>query len=245
MGYQAVAFNKSKGSDTTLSTTPVFIVRPRWACAVEIVAGGDFEWCFTSELAGALFFDGTGSTYTELRASLQDGFLAGSGTGTGSSLNSMATDDILYLAFQYPIGGLYLDIGNANGNASVIDVEYWNGSAWTDLTETDGTISTGFTLAIDGEVTWTAPTDWVRNSVNGVGTYYWLRIKVSAALDSSTSILRVLGIHADRTYAQVEAGTSGDAVVPMKYLDRTRVGGVEIKAAAGTPVCSVNWYGRN
>jgi hypothetical protein len=243
MAYQAVPFNKSQGSDTTLATAAAFITRPRWACAFEAVTGGDFEWLFTEELAAALFFD-SGGTYTDLKAELVDGFTPGTGTGTGTTLDSMSTTDILYLGFRNPISGIYVDVEAANGTANTIDVEYYNG-AWTDITETDGTASGGASFAVDGEITWTALTDWVRTTVNSVGTFYWIRIKFSVALDSDTSLFRILGIQNSRTYAQVEAGTSGDGVVPMKYLDRQRVGGIEVKAAAGTPVCSVNWYGRN
>jgi hypothetical protein len=54
--------------------------------------------------------------------------------------------------------------------------EYWNGTAWTTLTVTDGT--NGFTQ--DGTVSWTIPTDWASTAVNAVTTY-WVRVRPTAA----------------------------------------------------------------
>jgi hypothetical protein len=53
--------------------------------------------------------------------------------------------------------------------------EYWNGTAWTTLTVTDGT--NGFTQ--DGTVSWTIPTDWATTAVNAVTTY-WVRVRCTA-----------------------------------------------------------------
>ena len=61
--------------------------------------------------------------------------------------------------------------------------EYWNGSAWTTLTVTDGT--SGFTA--DGTVTWTIPSLWATTAVNAV-TQYWVRIRASVTPGTNPTV---------------------------------------------------------
>ncbi len=89
--------------------------------------------------------------------------------------DSPVTGDIVYIgAFTRFLG---MDIvlataGTDNGSTS-IDWEYWNGSDWTDLTETAETSGSDIFTA-SGKVTWTFPYGWVTNSVNSF-TSFWIR----------------------------------------------------------------------
>ena len=247
-------YNKSASYDQVLSTTVAYILRPKWAVAMEIVGDGDFEWLFTEQPALISLYDDSAATYTDITGDLTDGSTAGTGTGTGTKLNSLEAADILYVGFRAPVSGVFLDVTNANGTASVIDAEYYGvpaTPAWTDITETDGTASGGASFAVDGAVTWTALTNWVQvqcpvgASTTGPILPNVVRFKQSVGFDSATSVVRLLGLQNEQVYAEAEGGSSGDAFVPRVRFDKTRVGGVQLKAAAGSPNCTVTWYGRN
>lgn len=75
--------------------------------------------------------------------------------------------------------------------------EYWNGSAWTALTVTDGTND----LQNDGWVTWTPPTEaqWARCKVNGMPTWWgtqgvrWIRFRTTEVKEVHPRIKKVRG----------------------------------------------------
>lgn len=184
---------------------------------------------------------------------LQDG-----AAGTVLTLNSFdtfANGDFLLVGAHQPFRGVDVTIVNANGNASVLSVNYWNGSAWTNITPTDGTTSGGATLAINGRVTWTTPTAWVAARLRGeiyqatgvptgcpydMEPLYWTRWSVSAALDSSVSVSQMLAMYRDTTYAEIPT----DLI--LQQLVSTGVGGhgaVEAKTNAGTANLVVNAFG--
>lgn len=88
----------------------------------------------------------------------------------GSS-NAGLTTDRTYFGHSSKFTRLVFAFGTLGTTATYV-WEYWNGSAWTTLSVTDGT--SAFTAA--GSVTWTAPSDWatvVRNS----STLYWVRVR--------------------------------------------------------------------
>lgn len=82
-----------------------------------------------------------------------------------------ATGDRLYIGHSVPFGRAKFGLVTL-GVGGAYTWEYWNGSAWTALTVTDGT--SGFTQG--GAVTWTPPSDWRTASVNSV-TMYWVRVR--------------------------------------------------------------------
>jgi hypothetical protein len=79
--------------------------------------------------------------------------------------------------------------GRAKFNLAVAAVggtyvwEYWNGSAWTSLTVTDGT--SGFTT--NGVVTWTIPGTWATTAVNSV-TQYWVRVRQTGTVTTLPTV---------------------------------------------------------
>lgn len=137
---------------------------------------------------------------------------------TLSSLATVANKGAVYVGSWTPFSGLEVDVDAANGTASVLTVTYWDGSAWTDTSATDGTASGGATFAVDGNITWTVPSAWVTASLQEAVTtalphtgiltqpMYWVRLAVSAALDSSTTLNSMIAINRDTTYAEIPAG---------------------------------------
>ncbi|PIS42630.1 MAG: hypothetical protein COT24_02420 [Candidatus Kerfeldbacteria bacterium CG08_land_8_20_14_0_20_40_16] len=109
---------------------------------------------------------------------------------------------------------------STNASSTVTpDWEYWNGSAWTDITETDNT--SGFTTS--GSVTWAGLSGWAQTSVNSV-TKYWVRVTGAStpttkpvasyilpgqSAGSPTSIERIIE---ETTFEQVNQDGFGDNV---------------------------------
>ena len=135
-----------------------------------------------------------------------------------SSFGTLANGDFLLIGSHLPFRGVYIDVDSTNsaGTAST-SVYYWNGSAWADTTETDGTFST-MTFAQDGLVYWTVPTDWRATTLKTLYTstptsvytglnYYWTRWEVSAALtDASVTFNSMVAANRSITYAELLSG---------------------------------------
>lgn len=96
-----------------------------------------------------------------------------------------ATDDAVYFGSSSKFNQIDFDLSTAGDGTWTITWEYWNGSAWSALAGvTDG--STGFTVADDVTVTFTVPSDWAKNTVDG-NNMYWVRARVSAFTSVSTA----------------------------------------------------------
>lgn len=163
-------------------------------------------------------------TGTDYSAAAQDG-----STDTDvvlSSLGTAAQGDYLMVGSHLPFRGVRIDVDAANANASVLTVKYRKSDdTWADITATDGTASGGATMAQDGNVTWTMPTDWkpvtLREAVSGMGSpfpygghrAYWTRWEVSAALDSSTTLNSLMALNRSTVYAEIPSGLGKSEVV--------------------------------
>jgi hypothetical protein len=86
-----------------------------------------------------------------------------------------ATGDRIYIGHTATFTRLDFDLETLGVGGTYV-WEYWNGTAWTSFTPTDGT--SGFTQ--DGVVTWSALTGWAQTTVNGVSRY-WIRVRPTAA----------------------------------------------------------------
>lgn len=134
---------------------------------------------------------------------------------TLSSLGTPAQSDFLFVGCPVPFAGASIDVDAANGTASVLTVKYWKSDlTWADITATDNTASGGASLAQDGTVTWTAPTDWQIASLDtamglsagfgNTGKYlYWTRWEFSGGLDSSTTLNSLIAIARSTAYAEI------------------------------------------
>lgn len=137
----------------------------------------DWRLHFNPALLDVVFYDASASANSRF---IKEGSTAGaslqhdltdrdSGSGTGTVIDSMTTSDFLYLCFSDPIGGMRIVMKSVSsaGSNNTIAFSYFNGGAdfdagaWTGVTETDGTASGSKTLGQTGDLTFTAPTDWV------------------------------------------------------------------------------------
>ena len=121
-----------------------------------------------------------GATYTDY---------TGGGTAAAilNALDTKANGDWLPIGFSAQFRGLGVDMNAANAVVATASIEYWNGTAWVSVGSiTDGTASGGATLAKDGDITWTRPIDWQKNTIAGVEAYHIL-LSVSVALSATVS----------------------------------------------------------
>lgn len=142
-----------------------------------------------------------------------------------SSLDTLANLGAVYIGSHVPFAGLTVDVDSANGTAATLAVTYWDGSAWSNITPTDGTASGGATFAQDGDITWTIPAAWVTGKLETavataakrIGLFqqelYWVRLAVSAALDSSTTLNSILAINRSTAYAELVSGVPWEQAV--------------------------------
>lgn len=214
---------------------------------------------FCPKLYRVVFYDASaaaGSQYIDLTSNLVD---RNTSTSTGTTLDAWATGDALYVGVELVrFRGLNVDAGNLHtGDASVMTGKFWNGSAWTNATISDGTLSGGKTLAQDGLITWTVPTTWVArtlplDSPKITIPCYWMQFTVSVALDADISLVQLTAM-ANTTLNSATADAEGIDYVLLQsnaqslppyryYYDPERVGGIEMKSTSITSAANVNWY---
>ncbi len=110
--------------------------------------------------------------------------------GTGTAMDSFTASDRLFLCFSDITGGFRVVVNAANGgSAQSLTCNYWNGSAWTTLSATDGTSDLTRSLTATGSVTWTAPTDAVMTHLGGPGSRYGSPYaKIDSGLDTDEAL---------------------------------------------------------
>lgn len=195
--------------------------------------------------------DALATAPTDYSSEAQD--LDASSLVTLSSMGAADSDNThaLYVGATLPFRGVKVDLTALNGDASVLTVKYWNGSAWADISDTDGTISGGATFAQDGNVTWTVPAAWTTTSLvaagdasSAVGPYvgqgdiYWTRWEVSVVLDASVTIPAFHALSRESTqYWEMISE------IPIEMSTSNHLGGVgavEALTDAGTASLIVN-----
>lgn len=178
------------------------------------------------------------SAPTEYSEAAQDG-----STSTDvvlSSLGTAAQLDFLYVGAVRPFGGVYCDVDAPNGTASVITVKYWDGDSWADISATDGTASGGASMAQDGSVTWTVPSDWAPTTLLAAGdtdqahrwcnqSFYWTRWEFSGGLDSSTTLNAMLAAAPDTAFFELISGKAFE-----QGLDRQHHASIQALTDTGT-----------
>lgn len=193
----------------------------------------------------------SGATWTDYSENAQDDDAATD--VTMSSIDTLANGDALFVGCAVPTRGLAVDVDAVNGTSSLMTGDYWDGSAWSDIAETDGTADSGAALGQDGSVTWTEPTDWDADTLRKImetdsaphwdatfaGTgqlfntaLYWVRLKVSAALDSSTTLNSIHPLNRSVRYGSIVIGGH-----PWKQMSRRGFGGfgsIEFLTDTGT-----------
>lgn len=101
---------------------------------------------------------------------------------------TLLDSDYLYVGYKKPINAFYVAGYNMNTNTSVLTVEYYNGSAFTDVTNLSDKTSG---LARDGFVSWDRNlTNEDATTINSLEKY-WYRISV----DVTTSAMTLYGLN--------------------------------------------------
>lgn len=136
-----------------------------------------------------------------------------------SSLDTNANGDALWVGSHVPFRGVAADVDAVNGTASVLSGTYWNGSALSNISLTDNTASGGVTFAQDGTIVWSVPSDWAQATLAAIVGYtsgqtvpasreelFWVKLVVSAALDSSTTLNSLHALNRSTNYIDLTAG---------------------------------------
>ncbi len=143
--------------------------------------------------------------------------------------DTAANGNFIYVGSWVQFRGAAVDLSaDVNAAVSTLTVNYWNGNAWTDISDTDGTQTGGnTTMGQDGDVTWTVPTDWERASLRETGDtlmtdswagadLYWTRWEVSVALDT-VDLVQLRSLNRSTDYAGLLEGEGFDQAVDPDY----------------------------
>ena len=250
LGHQRIAgASKGVACTTTAAFTPfhqgtehIHIVPRNLSTAVVV----KYAFCPYLIILKADSADGLGGHLEDNTQVAQDG-----STATSVTLSSFAAGRALYVGSAIPFRGAHVDVDGANSTGStVITVSYWNGSAWVDTSDTDGTISGGISLAQDGAITWTVPSEWQLATLNqlaaGAGetldssgqkwsyvNMYWTKWTWSHAMDSAVTLDHILGINESTAYAELTDSTAYEGRIHNGF-GANGVAGIEALTDDGT-----------
>ena len=193
------------------------------------------------------------SNFTDLSEELQDGDTT---TVAMDAFDTAANGDFLYVGTALPFRGARVTVGDGAGagdpqnTASVLTVNYWNGSAWTTISETDGTETGGTTtFAQNGNVTWTVPTGWIASSLVAIGDtllktawsgakLYWTRWEVDATTETTWTMVSLQALNRSTAYSEWLEGQVYQQAIQSEGPGG--VGCVEALTDAGTANLVVN-----
>ena len=250
LGHQRIAgASKGVACTTTAAFTPfhqgtehIDIVPRNLSTAVVV----KYAFCPYLIILKADSADGLGGHLEDNTQVAQDG-----STATSVTLSNFAAGRALYVGSAIPFRGAHVDVDGANSTGStVITVSYWNGSAWVDTSDTDGTISGGISLAQDGAITWTVPSEWQLATLNqlaaGAGetldssgqkwsyvNMYWTKWTWSHAMDSAVTLDHILGINESTAYAELTDSTAYEGRIHNGF-GANGVAGIEALTDDGT-----------
>jgi hypothetical protein len=146
------------------------------------------------------------TTYTNLWSNVYKEEYDSTLTYTYADLGSLASTSDLYLGFAEKMTGFYFSLPDdsyVNTTAdTIMTVEYWSGSAWTDVgTLQDGTSSNGISLNNSGTVTWEQTTDNTEftTNVSNTAQFYYYRVSFTQNLDASVRLDYIYGLPAQKT----------------------------------------------
>jgi len=94
-------------------------------------------------------------------------------------------------------------------------------------------------MAQDGLVTWTIPSSWVEDTVNGLSNLFWVRVSVDVVFDSEVEVDSITLLNRETVAAHLDTATSGAVEIAMGGI-----GGLEFTVASGTPNNRIQWLGR-
>lgn len=94
----------------------------------------------------------------------------------------LASAGALYFALYKPFAALYAEIKVPNAVGAFLTVEYWNGSAWV---EVSGCVDDTDAFSRSGFIQFDKPEDWDETSVNSLSGFF---IRVRPSLDLTASL---------------------------------------------------------
>lgn len=166
-------------------------------------------------------------------------------------LSSLATTGALWVGAALPFRGVFADVSAANGTANTAAATYYSatGPTMATLSITDGTANGGASVAQDGGITWTVPTDWIPGTLRSIvgaavgvpysgESLYWVKLQWNAAHDSATTLNQLLSMNRSTNYALLAPGRPGQwLALPT---GSGRYGCIEAKVDGGTGFLLVN-----
>lgn len=115
------------------------------------------------------------------------------GTEAGTTFNLLsATTDYIYIGSSTQFSGIRFKFGT-RGRNNTLKVEYSNGSStWTTMSSLNNDL-TDNTSAFkrDGSITFTAPSNWNKDTVNGANVY-WIRISTTTTPTTTAKAYAIL-----------------------------------------------------
>lgn len=240
-------------------TRDAYNIRPGYQeILIEPVAAMRLQ--FVPKITSILFYDSSNTKWTDILKEYPH-FLDRTNAVDVGVLSGMTTADSLYIGTAGIVGGERINVGTAvNNNTADLTAAYSPASGdWTSLTvASDGTASGGATLAQDGLVLFTVPTNWgYRNltdlSVPGTPpkseAAFWQKLTVSALVDTpilleNLTVVGQIGVGIDSTTAAT-GGIWLKATTEYTMDVAEDVGALEIMAqAASATTARVTWIRR-
>ena len=161
--------------------------------------------------------------------------------------DTLASGSALYVGSEVPVRGYSVVAGTTvQTEAKVLTIKFWNGNAWVDSVNNEGTKSVADCLKVSGDETFTVPSAWKQDSLKSIGettrndgpfggAFYWTRWEVNGALTDPFDLREIVGLNRSSVYSELAEG------VPLEVgLKTTRVSAVEAKTDTGTANLIVN-----
>lgn len=216
-------------------------------------------------IKGLVFYDASSGAYINLLAGTGVDLSNRGASVTTNILSAMTSSDYLYVGSVDVIGGFHLDLVTPfNTEAATLAAQYGDPAlGWRSLTvATDGTSSGGATLAQDGNVMFTVPTDWRGAtlqqllptatglpSVAGERPLLWARFSVNATLSASVTVTTITPMSRIAPVTDDVAALSGggflEATAAQVFDIHPDIGALETMAvAAAATTARVTWVAR-
>ena len=125
------------------------------------------------------------------------------GRDTCSLAALSATEDYFYFLNYKQFSAIYVEVSTANASAIALDLEYYNGTTWTDIVgDVDDTL--GFSRS--GFIQWNVnQTDWATVTVNSITDKYGIRFRPASNFDAGAAIYGVNIVYSDDQDLLMEA----------------------------------------
>ena len=120
-------------------------------------------------------------------------------------LNSTpASNDAMYIGLGNMFMGCWTRHHTLGTDAGSLAVtwEYWNGSAWTALSNVTASATNGELFLADSNVYWDWPADWTKVDVNSAGSMYWVRARLSAGSYTNVPLMWEVWPDTDRVISK-------------------------------------------